>query len=137
MTERKIILTTICIIIIILLILICTLENFYRFICKGICRLESLSKWADRAIQWKQQVDALHIGARDLLHTPNIILVGVGINAIKLMGLYSIPYLCKFLFSFAVTFMHIPKILSTPIIALAPSRICMVCSDSILKISTP
>ena len=84
----------ICIIIIILLILICTLENFYWFICKGICRLESLSKWADRAIQWKQQVDALHIGARDLLHTPNIILVGVGINAIKLMGLYSIPYLC-------------------------------------------
>lgn len=84
----------ICIIIIILLILICTLENFYRFICKGICRLESLSKWADRAIQWKQQVDALHIGARDLLHTPNIILIGVGINAIKLMGLYSIPYLC-------------------------------------------
>ena len=83
----------ICIIIIILLILICTPENFYRFICKGICRLESLSKWADRAIQWKQQVDALHIGAKDLLHTPNIILVGVGINAIKLMGLYSIPYL--------------------------------------------
>ena len=34
----------ICIIIIILLILICTLEKFYRFICKGICRLESLSK---------------------------------------------------------------------------------------------
>ena len=34
------------------------------------------------------------MGARDLLHTPNIILVGVGINAIKLMGLYSIPYLC-------------------------------------------
>ena len=84
----------VCIAIIALLVLICTWERFYQFICKGICLLGNIPKLAGHAVHLKQQAGALHTGARDLIHEPNMILVGAGINAVKLMGLYSIPYLC-------------------------------------------
>ena len=84
----------VCMVIIALLVLICTWERFYQLVCKGICRLEKSPKLAEHAVHLKQQIGALHTGARELLHEPNMILVGAGINAVKLMGLYTIPYLC-------------------------------------------
>lgn len=84
----------VCVTIIVLLILICTWNRFYQLVCKGLQQLNKHPKWTERAVRLKQQVDALYIGARDLLRSPKAIWRSVGINVVKLLGLYSIPYLC-------------------------------------------
>ncbi len=84
----------VCIGIIILLILLCTWRWFYQLISRGLQRPEGRPRWADRARRLKRQAETLYLGAGDLLHTPRALWTGVGINALKLFTLYSIPYLC-------------------------------------------
>lgn len=84
----------VCIAIIVLLILVCTWKRFYQLTCKGILQLGKVPEWTVRADRLKLQADALYVGARDLLHAPKVIWASVGINALKLLSLYSVPYLC-------------------------------------------
>lgn len=84
----------VCVVIILALVLLCTWGKLYHLASHWISRLSACKTWEARACAVQKQLDALYMGAADLLQDPKTIVMVTALDLIKLLGLYTIPFMC-------------------------------------------
>lgn len=82
----------ICSLIIVVLLLLCSWNKIQWLAAWLIDRLPETEKWGDRKHLWKSNLTALYAESKQLLHDRWCILKVLGLNALKLVCLYSIPF---------------------------------------------
>lgn len=82
----------ICSLIIVVLLLLCGWNKIQRLAAWLIDRLPETEKWGARKHLWKSNLTALYAESKQLLHDRWCILEVLGLNALKLVCLYSIPF---------------------------------------------
>lgn len=84
----------VCALIIVALILLCTWDKVQQLACWGISHLPDTEKWKQRKQLWTSNLTALYHQSQLLLHDHKCLRKVIVLNALKLCGLYSIPFLC-------------------------------------------
>lgn len=82
----------ICSLIIVVLLLLCSWDRIQRLAAWLIDHLPETEKWDDHKHLWKSNLTALYAESKQLLHDRWCILKVLGLNILKLVCLYSIPF---------------------------------------------
>ena len=82
----------ICSLIIAVLLLLCSWNRIQRLAAWLIDRLPETEKWDDRKDLWRSNLTALYAESKQLLQDRRCILKVLGLNGLKLVCLYSIPF---------------------------------------------
>ena len=84
----------ICAVIIAALILLCTWNRAQRLAKWGISRLPDTGKWGQRKDVWERNLSALYRQSRNLMQDRKRLGTALLLNALKLLCLYSVPFVC-------------------------------------------
>ncbi|MGM9662369.1 MAG: YbhN family protein [Oscillospiraceae bacterium] len=84
----------ICALIIAALLLLCTWEKVQRLALWLVDRLPDTGKWEGRKRLWRTNLTALYAESRHLLRDRRRLCKVLALNVLKLLCLYSVPFLC-------------------------------------------